>query len=150
VNKELLSKGVEEDRCETLWSIVQLKDSPIALLEKFKNNKKLITSSKDKEALEDMSILFEYLEILKVNDHMFFDFSLARGLDYYTDLIYEAVLTETDKVGSISGGGRYDNRVGIFSKKTSLSVVSIGIERVLNILEENLKVKRINEYFIII
>jgi len=66
-----------------------------------------------------------------------FDFSLARGLDYYTGLIYEAVLTDTDKVGSIAGGGRYDTLVGMFSSKSIPAVgVSIGIERVFAILEE--------------
>ena len=70
-----------------------------------------------------------------------FDFSLARGLDYYTGLIYEAVLTDpTNKVGSIAGGGRYDGLVGMFSGKQIPSVgVSIGIERVFAILEEKFK-----------
>ena len=46
-----------------------------------------------------------------------FDLSLARGLDYYRGVIYEAVLTDTDRVGSIAAGGRYDNLVGMFSSK---------------------------------
>lgn len=61
-------------------------------------------------------------------------------IDYYTGLIYETVLTDTDKVGSISGGGRYDNLVGMFSGKQIPAVgVSIGIERIFNILEEKYK-----------
>ena len=72
--------------------------------------------------------------------HFVFDFSLARGLDYYTGLIYEAVLTDTDKVGSIAGGGRYDGLVGMFSSKSIPAVgVSIGIERIFSILEERSK-----------
>ena len=64
-----------------------------------------------------------------------FDFSLARGLDYYTGLIYEAVLTGSDR-GSIAGGGRYDGLVGMFSGKNIPAVgVSIGIERIFAILE---------------
>ena len=43
---------------------------------------------------------------MKILDKISFDFSLARGLDYYTGVIYEAILTDTDRVGSISGGGR--------------------------------------------
>ena len=71
-----------------------------------------------------------------------FDFSLARGLDYYTGLIYEAVLTDENRVGSIAGGGRYDGLVGMFSGKEVPSVgVSIGIERVFAILEEKVKAK---------
>lgn len=72
-------------------------------------------------------------------DHIVFDFSLARGLDYYTGLIYEAVLTDTDRLGSIAGGGRYDGLVGMFSGKDIPSIgVSIGIERVFAILEEKI------------
>jgi histidyl-tRNA synthetase len=66
-----------------------------------------------------------------------FDLSLARGLDYYTGVIYEAVLTDTDRIGSIAAGGRYDNLVGMFSNKQVPAVgVSIGIERIFTILEE--------------
>jgi histidyl-tRNA synthetase len=78
---------------------------------------------------------------MKVIPYMSFDLSLARGLDYYTGLIYEAVLTDSDKFGSIAGGGRYDDLLGMFSSKSIPAVgVSIGIERVFNILEEHLKV----------
>jgi histidyl-tRNA synthetase len=87
-----------------------------------------------------MEVLFDYLENLNCIDEILFDFSLARGLDYYTGLIYEAVLTDTDKVGSIAGGGRYDGLVGMFSSKSIPAVgVSIGIERVFSILEEKAK-----------
>jgi len=84
--------------------------------------------------------LFEYLDAYNCLDRLSFDFSLARGLDYYTGLIYEAVLTDTDRVGSIAGGGRYDGLVGMFSNKPIPAVgVSIGIERVFAILEEKSK-----------
>ena len=69
-------------------------------------------------------------------DNILFDFSLARGLDYYTGLIYEAVLIGSDR-GSIAGGGRYDGLVGMFSGKNIPAVgVSIGIERIFAILEK--------------
>lgn len=65
-----------------------------------------------------MELLFDYLESMNCLDYFSFDFSLARGLDYYTGLIYEAVLTDpNNKVGSIAGGGRYDGLVGMFSGK---------------------------------
>jgi len=88
-----------------------------------------------------MEMLFTYLESMGCLDRISFDFSLARGLDYYTGLIYEAVLTDpSNKVGSIAGGGRYDGLVGMFSGKQIPAVgVSIGIERVFAILEEKLK-----------
>jgi len=71
--------------------------------------------------------------------HVSFDLSLARGLDYYTGVIYEAVLLDgTSSVGSIAAGGRYDNLVGMFSPsgvQTPCVGVSIGVERVFAILE---------------
>ena len=90
--------------------------------------------------IKEMQLLFTYCEAMGVLNHLWFDFSLARGLDYYTGLIYEAVLTDTDRVGSIAGGGRYDGLVGMFSGKDIPAVgVSIGIERVFAILEEKAK-----------
>jgi histidyl-tRNA synthetase len=70
-----------------------------------------------------------------------FDMSLARGLDYYTGLIYEAVptgLPEGVSVGSMAAGGRYDNLVGMFSGPGTITPcvgVSIGMERVFAIME---------------
>jgi histidyl-tRNA synthetase len=84
-----------------------------------------------------MEVLLSYLDALGVTGYIELDFTLARGLDYYTGVIFEAVLTETDKLGSISGGGRYDGLIGMFSGKSIPSVGgSIGIERIFNILEE--------------
>ncbi len=70
--------------------------------------------------------------------------SLARGLDYYTGMIFEAVLVKDDstdasseKIGSIAGGGRYDGLIGMFSKhKIPSTGGSLGIERVFTILEK--------------
>ncbi len=140
VKKELIEKGVTEEQCCKLWEFVQLKDKPRVLLEKLKTMENLMNNEKGKTAVEEMGILFDYLELLKVDQFCTFDMSLARGLDYYTGLIYETVLTDTDKVGSISGGGRFDNLVGMFSGKQIPAVgVSIGIERIFNILEEKYK-----------
>jgi histidyl-tRNA synthetase len=89
------------------------------------------------KTIDEMELLFKYLGAMQLLDNVSFDFSLARGLDYYTGLIYEAVLTDDGRVGSISGGGRYDGLIGMFSGKSIPSVGgSIGIERIFNILEE--------------
>mmetsp|Transcript_5824 Transcript_5824/g.24510 ORF Transcript_5824/g.24510 Transcript_5824/m.24510 type:complete len:198 (-) Transcript_5824:1083-1676(-) len=67
-----------------------------------------------------------------------FDLSLARGLDYYTGVIFEAVLmSDETSVGSIAAGGRYDHLVGKFSRREVPCVgCSLGIERVLTIMRE--------------
>lgn len=91
------------------------------------------------KAIQEMELLFNYLEIINGIKNVSFELSLARGLDYYTGVIFEAVLIGT-QMGSISGGGRYDELVGMFSSKQIPAVgVSIGIERVFNILEEKTK-----------
>ena len=73
-------------------------------------------------------------------DYCRFDLSLSSGLDYYTRLIYKAILTDSGKMGFICGGGRYDNLIGIFpSKQIPAFDVWIGIERIFCILEEKYK-----------
>lgn len=89
-----------------------------------------------------------------------FDLSLARGLDYYTGVIYEAVLSQAGvahvatessngateecvTVGSVAGGGRYDGLVGMFdpkARKVPCVGVSIGIERIFSIMEQKAEV----------
>lgn len=92
------------------------------------------------DALEDLRILFEYLEAMGKLKYISFDLSLARGLDYYTGVIYEAVcMNGNTQVGSIGGGGRYDNLVSMFQeagKATPCVGVSVGIERVFTLMEE--------------
>ncbi|GAX85666.1 hypothetical protein CEUSTIGMA_g13081.t1 [Chlamydomonas eustigma] len=86
-------------------------------------------------AWSDLRTLFEFLDAMGALGPIVFDLSLARGLDYYTGVIYEAVLQGGD-VGSIAAGGRYDKLVGMFSGKDVPAVgVSIGIERVFAIME---------------
>jgi len=66
-----------------------------------------------------------------------FDFSIARGLDYYTGLIFETVLTSAPAYGSVLSGGRYDNLVGMFSNREVPAVgMSIGLDRLLSALTE--------------
>ncbi|KAG0723290.1 Histidine--tRNA ligase, cytoplasmic [Chionoecetes opilio] len=93
----------------------------------------------------DLMLLFQYCKSLGCADHLVFDMGLARGLDYYTGVIYEAVLSAGQSigaegpVGSVAGGGRYDGLVGMFDpkKKTVPCVgVSFGIERLFTIHEQ--------------
>ena len=141
VRDELINvKGVTEEQADKLKNFVVLKDKPKILLEKLLTMKEFLENEKGKKALDEMTLLIDYLQILDVEKYCTFDLSLARGLDYYTGLIYETVLTDTDEVGSISGGGRYDNLIGMFSGKQIPAVgVSIGIERIFNILEKHYK-----------
>jgi histidyl-tRNA synthetase len=116
------------------------------LIERLMSETDLPKSARAKQGLEEMRLLFKYLEIYRVTDKVSFDLSLARGLDYYTGVIYEAVLIgsgqpgdETVGVGSIAGGGRYDELVGMFAQSRNANIpcigFSIGVERIFSILK---------------
>ncbi|RKP11980.1 hypothetical protein BJ684DRAFT_23161 [Piptocephalis cylindrospora] len=171
VKKEMVEeKGLEASVADKIGEYVKLKGGR-DLLEKLQKDAILTGNTKAVEGLSDMSLLFTYLDTFKVTQHVSFDLSLARGLDYYTGIIYEAILSggpapvsvteaisvkkskgkegeeaEEDAnvgVGSISGGGRYDELVGMFAgaasgKKGGVKVpcvgLSIGVERIFSIL----------------
>jgi histidyl-tRNA synthetase len=148
IKSELLNKGLTEQQSDKIWEYVQLKNDPWTLYTKLKDDVKLNGVPKGNTALEDMEILFKYMDIFEITDKFIFDLSLARGLDYYTGVIFEAVMTDTDKIGSIAGGGRYDDLVGMFSNKKIPSVgMSVGIERIFSLIEEKAKVKDISKFF---
>lgn len=92
-----------------------------------------------KKGLEELKILYKYAESMGITNHIKFDLSLARGLDYYTGLIFEAVVLGDVEVGSIAAGGRYDNLVSSLLDNPHFSVpcvgLSVGIERLFAILE---------------
>ncbi len=105
----------------------------------FSNNKKAV------EAMQELKLLFGYMEAFDTLKYVNFNLSLARGLAYYTGLIYEAVVTDPEtKVGSIAAGGRYDGLVGMFSSSTEQTPcvgVSIGVERLFAIMEERARTR---------
>ncbi|KAK8861598.1 hypothetical protein IAR55_002421 [Kwoniella newhampshirensis] len=92
VKKEMtVEKGLDEAIADRIGQYVGLKGPGRELLEKLKSDKDLMAIPRAKEGLDDMEILFRYLSVYKVLDKMSFDMSLARGLDYYTGIIYEAI-----------------------------------------------------------
>ncbi len=90
-----------------------------------------------KEPLRKLATIIEYAYEQSPETKFVIDFSIARGLDYYTGMIFEANLTSIAGFGSICAGGRYDNLVGIFSNKPVPAVgISIGLDRLFSALEE--------------
>ncbi|KAJ3681679.1 hypothetical protein LUZ60_014252 [Juncus effusus] len=139
VKKELVEeKGISEQTADKIGLIVKKRGDPFAILQELKGqNSEFLTNPGSVTALNELEILFNALEKAKCLDKLVFDLSLARGLDYYTGVIYEAVFKGSTQVGSIAAGGRYDNLVGMFSGKQVPAVgVSLGIERVFTIMEQ--------------
>lgn len=117
VKRELIEdKGLSLEIVDKLGEFVTYKGNPLEMLEKIKTAKIFDASESGRQGMVEMGLLFEYLEALDCLKNISFDLSLARGLDYYTGMIYEAVLQGAN-IGSIGGGGRYDGLVGMFSSK---------------------------------
>merc|ERR1719347_2095637 len=150
VKKEMCEeKGLSEEAADRIGEYVKMSGGQ-DLVDKLLTTK-LAESASAKAGLEDMRLLLNYCKLYTCAEVVSFDLSLARGLDYYTGIIYEAVLLGEDgtgdeiAVGSVAGGGRYDGLVGMFDPK-GRSVpcvgVSIGIERLFSIMEANMAKKK--------
>jgi histidyl-tRNA synthetase len=142
----MIDKGLEGPVADKIGTFVLQKGAPREMYNTLMGSGKFGSHKGASEALEDMRILFEYLDAMGKLDSISFDMSLARGLDYYTGVIYEAVSVSGDtQVGSIGGGGRYDNLVGMFQgagKQVPCVGVSIGIERVFTLMESRIRAQQ--------
>ncbi|ERF68752.1 Histidine--tRNA ligase [Endocarpon pusillum Z07020] len=119
VRREMVEeKGLDGEVADKIEEYVTLKGGR-DLLDKLKANERLMGNAKAKAGIEDMSLLLDYLQAFDVLDKMWFDLSLARGLDYYTGVIYE-VITEGSAPASLSAtqnGGETAKQLQRSSKK---------------------------------
>ncbi|KAL0555789.1 hypothetical protein IC582_004287 [Cucumis melo] len=142
IKREMVEeKGLTVEVAERIGDFVKERGHPLDLLSKLKQEQSALLQNKgSSDALSELDILFSALEKSKCIDKVVFDLSLARGLDYYTGVIYEAIFKGGTQVGSIAAGGRFDNLIGMFGSKQIPAVgISLGIERVLVIMEQILK-----------
>ncbi|XP_021961327.1 histidine--tRNA ligase, cytoplasmic isoform X2 [Folsomia candida] len=145
-NEMINEKGLSPEIADKIGKKIQVSGKPNDVIAQLKSDTDFMSNPTTKQGLESMELLFKYCQLMGVEESsVSFDLSLARGLDYYTGVIYEAVLISRGKggaavgVGSIAGGGRYDTLVGMFDpKKRNVPCVgvSIGVERVFSIIEQ--------------
>jgi histidyl-tRNA synthetase len=134
VNKELAEKGIPEDAIATLQPIILLEGENNAKLETLKQILK--NSEIGMKGIEETERIFAYLEALKSEVNTELDLTLARGLNYYTGAIIE-VKANNVSMGSICGGGRYDNLTGIFGMPDTSGVgISFGADRIYDVMDE--------------
>lgn len=176
VKKEMVQeKRLSDEVADRIGEYVKHSGGMREMLLFLKENPAFLANPDVKAGLDDMELLVSYLEALSVVDKVSFDLSLARGLDYYTSLIYEVICKtttgapdkegkptsnqrangdgESSHVGSIAAGGRYDNLVGMYGKQTIPCVgISFGVDRIFTILksrrerEEPLPTSRVDVY----
>lgn len=135
VREELINRGIKPDGANKILQVLNIDGSNSGRLEKLSNL--LQASQPGQDGIKEMKDLLSYLRMLEVpEDQILFDLYLARGLDYYTGPIYETRVDEP-KIGSITGGGRYDNLIGLFSgKNLPATGSSIGLERIVTVMDE--------------
>ncbi|TKG91009.1 histidine--tRNA ligase [Puteibacter caeruleilacunae] len=132
VNEELLAKGIAEDAVEKLQPILHLEGTNEEKLNKIQE---VISSSEvGQKGIEEMRTVFTYLSSLNVQTEVELDLTLARGLNYYTGAIFEVKAKDVE-IGSITGGGRYDDLTGIFGLKDVSGVgISFGADRIYDVM----------------
>lgn len=135
VIKELQEKGVSAkaiDKIQPLFSFSGSTAEKIKMMKLF-----LAKSETGLKGIEELEFVFDQIEILGLKRaDMEFDITLARGLNYYTGAIFE-VTANNVKMGSICGGGRYDDLTGLFGMKGMSGVgISFGADRIYDVMTE--------------
>ncbi len=125
--------GLSEGRVEKVLALIEIKGLPGEVLPKAEE---LFTSEEAKTEIARLYELVDLLESYDVLDWVRIDLGIARGFDYYTSIVFEAVVPNDLGIGSVGGGGRYDSLIEVFGgKPTPATGFAIGIERLIPILE---------------
>ncbi len=135
VEKELLERGIAAEVVTRMLDLIQARQSGLENLDYLDSVLGGIPAAA--EGIRELRELAGHLDDNYISmENYEFDFTMVRGLGYYTGPIFETVITEPN-LGSISGGGRYDNLIGLFRKESLPTTgTSLGIERIIDLLAE--------------
>lgn len=133
VNTELSAKGLSDEAVAKLQPILLMtgsRDEKLSLL------KQTLTSETGQKGIAELETLFGYIDALGLALNVELDLTLARGLNYYTGAIFEVKANDV-QIGSITGGGRYDDLTGIFGLKDMSGVgISFGADRIYDVMTQ--------------
>ena len=134
VNAELASKGIPQEAIDKLQPIIQLSGTNEEKLDTLKQV--LAASQTGMKGIEESEYILKTLAGLNIRSEVELDLTLARGLNYYTGAIFEVKALDV-QIGSISGGGRYDNLTGVFGMEGVSGVgISFGADRIYDVLNQ--------------
>ena len=134
VNAELASKGIPQEAIEKLQPIIMLSGTNEEKIETLKTV--LSASETGLKGVEESEFILKTVASLGVKSEVELDLTLARGLNYYTGAIFEVKALDV-QIGSISGGGRYDNLTGVFGMSGMSGVgISFGADRIYDVLNQ--------------
>lgn len=136
VKKEMLEKGISSEALNNIQPIFSLKGSFEQKIEVL--NKILENSEIGQKGIQELKFVNKVISNMPLKTAILdLDVTLARGLNYYTGAIFEVSAPEGVKMGSIGGGGRYDDLTGIFGLKNMSGVgISFGLDRIYLVMEE--------------
>ena len=134
VNAELASKGISQEAIDKLQPIILLSGTNA---EKLMTLKEVLAASEiGLKGVEESEFILNTLQTLGLKNEVELDLTLARGLNYYTGAIFEVKALDV-QIGSITGGGRYDNLTGIFGMPGISGVgISFGADRIFDVLNQ--------------
>lgn len=134
VKEELEVKGFTQDQLTMIEAYLNISGSNDEKINSL--NKVIGLTDTGKKGIEEMSNIVNS-ELLTHNSQLIIDSALARGLNYYTGIIFEAKAPAEVKIGSIGGGGRYDDLTGLFGVPNIPGVgISFGVDRIYDVMEE--------------
>jgi histidyl-tRNA synthetase len=134
VNEELIGKGLSAEAISNLQPVLQLSGNTETKLNKLEAF--LLHSETGMKGIAELRSLFNYIESSSLTCDVELDLTLARGLNYYTGAIIE-VKSKDVSIGSICGGGRYDNLTGVFGMEGVSGVgISFGADRIYDVLNQ--------------
>jgi histidyl-tRNA synthetase len=134
VNAELASKGIPQEAIDKLQPIILLSGSNEEKLATLRNV--LAASETGLKGVDESEFILNTIKNLGIRSEVELDLTLARGLNYYTGAIFEVKALDV-QIGSISGGGRYDNLTGVFGLPGVSGVgISFGADRIFDVLNQ--------------
>lgn len=135
VTKEMITKGISEEAIEKVKPLFDFTGDNQEKLQKLKTM--LVSSEEGLQGIEELQFVVNQIDKLGLQSSVLeIDVTLARGLNYYTGAIFE-VKASGVSIGSIGGGGRYDDLTGIFGLKNISGIgISFGLDRIYLVLEE--------------
>lgn len=135
VREEMLQNGISPEAADRVLDLVELEGEPEVVLAELRT--RLAGNQLAQEGIADLEELFRYLGEMNADPkHYCLDLALARGLDYYTGPVFEAMVSEPN-IGSLGGAGRYDHLIGMFlGEDIPATGASLGLERIIDVIQE--------------
>lgn len=135
VKAELVQRGLNEEQIATVEKYLNITGDNAEKLQQI--TAMIGHLETGKKGIDELEFVVNHSQLTTDNSPLMLDFSLARGLNYYTGIIFEAKAPATVKIGSIGGGGRYDDLTGLFGVPNISGVgISFGVDRIYDVLEE--------------